>query len=177
MKKFLEKCKKSILFYVIIYTLVLIISREILLLFNLNYRQFIYIISLIVIVVGFISGVIQLLLKLKNKTAKIVLILLFVLLLIYPVLPLGILLGIFSYMPEKVVMKDNEKMVTYTTSFWDTNIYYYKYINPLVRSKKLKIHEKYSEYDIYTITYYDDEGNIIKEESKEFDKSKLYVNN
>ena len=71
MKKFLEKCKKSILFYVIIYTLVLIISREILLLFNLNYRQFIYIISLIVIVVGFISGVIQLVLKLKNKTAKI----------------------------------------------------------------------------------------------------------
>lgn len=68
-------------------------------------------------------------------------------------------------------------MVTYTTSFWDTDIYYYKYINPLVRNKKLKIHEKYSEYDIYTITYYDDEGNIIKEESKEFDKSKLYVNN
>lgn len=63
MKKFLEKCKKSILFYVIIYTLVLIISREILLLFNLNYRQFIYIISLIVIVVGFISGVIQLVLN------------------------------------------------------------------------------------------------------------------
>lgn len=177
MKKFLEKCKKSILFYVIIYTLILIISREILLLFNLNYMQFIYIISLIIILVGFICGVIQLLLKIKNKTAKIISICIFVILLIYPVLPFGGFLFIFSYMPEKVVMKDNEKLVTYTSSFWDVDIYYYKYLNPFIRSTKLKIHEQYSEHDIYTITYYDDEGNIIKEESKQFDKSKLYVNN
>lgn len=177
MKKFFEKCKKSILFYVIIYTLILIISREILLLFNLNYMQFIYIISLIFIVVGFICGVIQLLLKIKNKVAKIISIVVFAILLIYPVLPFGVFLTVFSYMPEKVVMKDNEKIVTYTSSFWDTDIYYYKYLNPLVRSTKLKIHEQYSEHDIYTITYYDDEGNIIKEESKEFDKSELYVNN
>lgn len=170
MKKNLEKYKKSIIFYWIIYILVLLITKIIINIFNMEYRQWIYNISLIVIIIGFISGIIQLLLKIKKKIIKIVTIVIFVILMLL-ISPYTFFFLLFTYEEEDVVMKDDKKMVSYTQTFWDTNIDYYDYINPIVRGKNKKIKENYTENSIYTIIYYDEDGNVIKENTKSYNNS------
>ena len=64
---FFEKYKKTILFYWFIYLIVLIVSREILLKCNMEYRGWVYSVSEVVLIIGLIVGIIQLILRIKRK--------------------------------------------------------------------------------------------------------------
>ena len=56
-------------------------------------------------------------------------------------------------------------MVTYTQSFWDKRINYYKYINFLVRRTYPKLEEYYGENGEHILTKYNDNGEVMKEEN------------
>lgn len=79
----------------------------------------------------------------------------------------------FTYQPEHIIEKDGKQMVAYVDSFLDVNIYYYDYINPVVRGSQLKIYENYGSggYDPFNreemptvkqYIYYDENGKVIK---------------
>ena len=131
MKNILEKLKKSVLIYVILYAIVFIIGNLILNAFNMQFRETIYFVSLIFIAIGTIIGIIQLLCKIKNQSIKLTLITLFIVTLI-PCFLYTFVLGIFAYKPEHIVIKDNKKMVAYVSGFMDTYVEYYDYKNYLV---------------------------------------------
>ena len=78
MKNILEKLKKSVLIYVILYAIVFILGNLILNAFNMRFRETIYFVSLIFIAIGTIIGIIQLLCKIKNQSIKLTLITLFI---------------------------------------------------------------------------------------------------
>lgn len=67
----MEKAKKYmpriILLDTIIYALIIVALYFILSCFKLMFREWIYIVSTIIIMVGFVVGIIQLLLKIKKK--------------------------------------------------------------------------------------------------------------
>ncbi|WP_207716466.1 hypothetical protein [Clostridium beijerinckii] len=85
----------------------------------------------------------------------------------------GYLVFAFTYRPEHIVEKDGKQMVAYVDSFLDVHIYYYDYINPIVRGSQLKIYENYGSggYDpfdreempvVKQYIYYDEKGKEIK---------------
>ncbi|WP_238861096.1 hypothetical protein [Clostridium sp. YIM B02569] len=85
----------------------------------------------------------------------------------------GFLVFVFTYKPEHIIEKDGKQMVAYVDSFLDVHIYYYDYINPVVRGSQLKIYESYGSggYDPFNreempvvkqYIYYDEDGKVIK---------------
>ena len=115
---FFEKYKKTILFYWFIYLIVLIVSREILLKCNMEYRGWVYIVSWGVFIIGFITGIIQLILRIKKKSIKIIGMILFIDLIIF-CSPYVLLFFAVTCQEEDIVTYENQKMVIYTQSFWD----------------------------------------------------------
>ena len=87
------------------------------------FREWIYIISAIIIMFGFIVGIIQLLLKIKKKIVKIILISTFIMLFLIST-SIIYLCGAFGYTPEHVVEKDGQKFVTYVSGFKRTYVNY-----------------------------------------------------
>lgn len=160
---FFEKYKKTILFYWFIYLIVLILSREILLKCNMEYRGWVYIVSWGVFIIGFVAGIIQFILRIKKKSIKIIGMILFTILIIF-CSPYVLLFFAVTCQEEDIVTYENQKMVTYTQSFWDKRINYYEYINFLVRRRYPKLEEYYGENGEHILTYYDDNGEVIKEE-------------
>lgn len=67
MGKIKKYIPRVILLDIILYTFLLVILFFILSLFNLMFREWIYIVSAIIIIVGFVIGIIQLLLKIRKK--------------------------------------------------------------------------------------------------------------
>ena len=174
MKKIFYKFKKSILMYTIVHFCIIIIINLILNAFNMNYREWIYLLSLILCSIGFFVGMIQLLWKIKKKTVKIIVIILFIIGLIPCALYMYILC-IFAYQPEHIVMRDGKKMVAYVNGFMDTYVEYYDYKSFFTVGNKLKIKEYYGNggfdpiknkyghnYPVITTEYYDENGNILK---------------
>ncbi len=170
MKKYIPRI---ILIDTIIFILIFIIIFFILKAFNLMFREWVYILSAILIILGLIVGIIQLILKLKKNVLKISLILVFIIFLIL-LSPIAYLAFAFGYQPEHVVYKDGEKYIAYVNGFLDTYVYYYDYKNLLVVGNKMKIKEYYGnggfdpiknrygyEYKVLNTTYYDANGNII----------------
>ena len=177
MKNILEKLKKSVLIYVILYAIVFILGNLILNAFNMRFRETIYFVSLIFIAIGTIIGIIQLLCKIKNQSIKLTLITLFIVTLI-PCSLYTFVLGIFAYKPEHIVIKDNKKMVAYVSGFMDTYVEYYDYKNYLVVGNKIRIKEYYGnggfdpienkygyKYNVESTTYYDENGKILRTEN------------
>lgn len=81
-------------------------------------------------------------------------------------------------MPEYVIEKEGKKYVAYVNGFWNTQVNYYNYENPLVTSKYKAITEDYgeggfdpigkeSDYEILQTVYYDAKGNILKYKDKD----------
>ena len=161
--QFFEKYKKTILFYWFIYLIALILSREILLICHMEYRGWIYTVSGFVLIIGFIVGIIQLILRIKKKSIKIIGMVLFIILIIFCT-PYTLLFFALTSAEEDIVTYENQKMVTYTQVFWDKRITYYNYINFLVRERYPKLEEYYGENGEHILTYYDDNGEVIKEE-------------
>jgi len=172
MSKIKKYIPRIILLDTILYTLIIIVLYFILSSFKLMFREWIYIVSTIIIMVGFVIGIVQLLLKIKKKIVKWIMISIFIILLLLST-PMIYLFGIFAYTPEHVVEKDGKEYVAYVNGFLKTYVYYYDYKNFLVVGNQKKIKEYYGsggfdpienkygyEYNVKSTTYYDENGNI-----------------
>jgi hypothetical protein len=94
---------------------------------------------------------------------------------------LVIILILFSLMPTTdIVIRDNVKMAREAHSFLLSNgIYYYEYKNMFIRGNKIQIEEKYnntlSKSEYMGTVYYDEEGNITREDYNLIDSELLPV--
>lgn len=181
MEKIKKYIPKIILLDTIIYTLIIVTLYFILSSFKLMFREWIYIVSAVIIIGGLVAGIIQLLLKIKEKVLRNVLIGIVIILLLLST-PIIFFLGAFSYMPEHIVEKDGKKYIAYVNGFLRTYVYYYDYKNIFVVGNQKRIEEYYgkggfdpienkfgNKYDVEITTYYDKEGNIVNTENTKYD--------
>lgn len=138
----MKKLKKSVLFYTILYAILLYTLYLILEKFNLMFRQWINVISFIIIGTGSIIGVGQVIFSINKKWLKTILGIVFVILLVI-ISPFVYMFSIFAYKPEHVVDKNKEKYVAYVIAFHMTEVEYYEYKNLFVSGNKVKIREYY----------------------------------
>ena len=181
----MEKIKKYIpqiiLLDTILYMLIIVTLYFILSSFKLMFREWIYIVSAVIIIGGFVAGIIQLLLKIKKKILRNVLIGIVIILLLLST-PAIFFLGAFSYMPEHIVRKDGKNYVAYVNGFLRTYVYYYDYKNIFVVGNQKRIEEDYgkggfdpienkfgNKYDVEMTTYYDEDGNVDSRENTKSD--------
>lgn len=181
MEKIKKYIPKIILLDTIIYTLIIVALYFILSSFKLMFREWIYIVSAVIIIGGLVAGIIQLLLKIKEKVLRKVLIGIVIILLLLST-PIIFFLGAFSYMPEHIVEKDGKKYIAYVNGFLRTYVYYYDYKNIFVVGNQKRIEEYYgkggfdpienkfrNKYNVEITTYYDKEGNIVNTENTKYD--------
>ena len=181
MEKIKKYIPKIILLDTIIYTLIIVTLYFILSSFKLMFREWIYIVSAVIIIGGFVAGIIQLLLKIKEKVLRNVLIGIVIILLLLST-PAIFFLGAFSYMPEHIAKKDGKNYVAYVNGFLRTYVSYYDYKNIFVVGNQKRIEEDYgkggfdpienkfgNKYDVETTTYYDENGNVVSRENTKSD--------
>lgn len=180
MKKILNKCKKSIIFYTCIFFVLFILSKIIINLNGLDYMKYIYESSMIIILLGIILGIVQIFLKTKSTRGKKIIIICCACILTIIIIFYKLIFSIIeNQAPEYIIEKDNKKYVVYVYSWLDTKVEYYNYINFLLRGTKKKIQDNYNNVSldvlnkkvrgIYTPNntyYYDEEGNIINKNHK-----------
>jgi len=144
-KKILTSCKKSILFYTVIYIIIFIVSKVILNALGMKYMQYINYFSIILVLIGIISGVIQIFVNSKSKNLRICIIIFSIF--IIGIMLIGspiILLFIGLLPPEHIVEKDNKKYVAYVYSWLDTRVEYYDYINFFLMGNTERIEDFYN---------------------------------
>lgn len=181
MEKIKKYIPKIILLDTILYMLIIVTLYFILSSFKLMFREWIYIVSAVIIICGFVAGIIQLLLKIKEKILRNVLIGIVIILLLLST-PAIFFLGAFSYMPEHIVRKDGKKYVAYVNGFLRTYVSYYDYKNIFVVGNQKRIEEDYgkggfdpienkfgNKYDVEMTTYYDEDGNVVSRENTKSD--------
>lgn len=181
MEKIKKYIPKIILLDTILYMLIIVTLYFILSSFKLMFREWIYIVSAVIIIGGFVAGIIQLLLKIKKKILRNVLIGIVIILLLLST-PAIFFLGAFSYMPEHIVRKDGKNYVAYVNGFLRTYVYYYDYKNIFVVGNQKRIEEDYgkggfdpienkfgNKYDVEMTTYYDEDGNVVSRENTKSD--------
>lgn len=181
MEKIKKYIPKIILLDTILYMLIIVTLYFILSSFKLMFREWIYIVSAVIIIGGFVAGIIQLLLKIKKKILRNVLIGIVIILLLLST-PAIFFLGAFSYMPEHIVRKDGKKYVAYVNGFLRTYVYYYDYKNIFVVGNQKRIEEDYgkggfdpienkfgNKYDVEMTTYYNEDGNVVSRENTKSD--------
>jgi len=181
MEKIKKYIPKIILLDTMLYTLIIVTLYFILSSFKLMFREWIYIVSAVIIIGGFVAGIIQLLSKIKEKVLRNVLIGIVIILLLLST-PAIFFLGAFSYMPEHIVRKDGKKYVAYVNGFLRTYVYYYDYKNIFVVGNQKRIEEDYgkggfdpienkfgNKYDVEMTTYYDEDGNVVSRENTKSD--------
>lgn len=137
-KKFI---KNNFLIYAILYCIIFVASRYLLNKINIEFMDWFCYLSYNFIFISIVIGIIQLILKIKIKIAKIISII-SVIIVFFIVSMLFNIAQAFMYRENYVIKKDNIKMETEYT-YWDkvSDIYYYKYINPFMRSYKKINHE------------------------------------
>ena len=181
MEKFKKNIPKIILLDTILYMLIIVTLYFILSSFKLMFREWIYIVSAVIIIGSFVAGIIQLLLKIKKKILRNVLIGIVIILLLLST-PAIFFLGAFSYTPEHIVRKDGKNYVAYVNGFLRTYVSYYDYKNIFVVGNQKRIEEDYgkggfdpienkfgNKYDVETTTYYDENGNVVSRENTKSD--------
>lgn len=174
MNKIKSYNQRTILLDAIFYTLIIVGLHFILSIYKLRFMRWIYIVSSIIIMIGFICGVIQLLLKIKIKFVKNTLLSTFIVLLLLSA-PIIYFCVRLTYTPEYIVEKDGKEYVAYVYGiFLRVNVRYYDYKNIFISGNQLRIYENYGEgaFDpiknkrkyknkIKSVTYYDENGKII----------------
>ena len=181
MEKIKKYIPKIILLDTILYTLIMVAVYFILSFFKLMFREWIYIVSAIIIIGGFVAGIIQLVLKIKENVLRNVLIGIVIILLLL-LTPAIFFLGAFSYTPEHIVRKDGKNYVAYVNGFLRTYVSYYDYKNIFVVGNQKRIEEDYgkggfdpienkfgNKYDVEMTTYYDKDGNVVSRENTKSD--------
>ena len=144
MNKIFKYIPKIILLDTILFCFIIVALYYLLSFFNLMFRNWIYTVSAIIVMLGFVVGIIQLLLKIKKENVKIALIITFIILLL-PLIRIISLLWAFGYEKEYVVERDGKMFIAYVHSFYATRVSYYDYKNIFVVGNKLKISEYYDD--------------------------------
>ncbi len=169
MKNIFKKLRKSALLYTVIYICILITTDYILNIFNMNYREWVLILSFILIVIGFIVSIIQFICKINNKIIKIVTSIVFIIILM-PCAFYTFMFCSIGYEEEHVVIKDDKKMVAYVHNFMETYVRYYDYKSFLTKGAEPRIEEYYgnggfdpieNNHPVISVKYYDENGNVI----------------
>lgn len=174
MMSVINKVKSNILLSTGIYILVFVVLKIFLMILEIEFMQYIYKFSLFVIVIGLISGLIQLAHKNESKIVKVSIGLLITAIAILGTIYAQIILLLYvAYFPtEHVVEKENGKMVGYVHSFLRTRVDYYEYINFFLRGENIDFSEDYGKggfdpienpniHAVSGYTYYDKNGKAI----------------
>ena len=111
----MRKIKQNSIIFVILYGLIFYSINFILSINNIVFMNWIYYFSNGIIILGSIIGICM-----------------------------YIYISLISYTPEYIIIKDGKKMVADVEGFHHTYIYYYEYINILVRKKSTVDIEHYS---------------------------------
>lgn len=118
----------------------------------------------IIAVFGFLAGTIQLIIRIRDIMVKAVFIAI-LLFLVISISPLAMLsFSLICDEKEQIVTIDNTKMVLHNVGFEKKEMLYFDYINIFMRGKNKKIYEYINRDGTQGRIYYDDNGNIIKEE-------------
>ncbi len=172
--KAINKIKDKSLIYSLIYLCLFIIFWFILNALNYEYLQWFKIFSVLLIIIGIIIGTVitirnskyeekdKFLLYCVYLAIELIISFIVILIISFPLL----------YQTEKIVKKDGILYIEEKYSFLLSNhINYYKFSNIIFRTKKVTIYKSYnnslSDDEYLKTTYYDDEGKVIKEETKE----------
>lgn len=135
----------------------------------MNYREWVLILSFILIVIGFIVSIIQFICKINNKIIKIVTSIVFIIILM-PCAFYTFMFCSIGYEEEHVVIKDDKKMVAYVHNFMETYVRYYDYKSFLTKGAEPRIEEYYgnggfdpieNNHPVISVKYYDENGNVI----------------
>lgn len=172
--KVINKIKDKLLIYSLIYLCLFVIFWFILDTLNYEYLQWFKIFSVLLIIIGIMTGTV---ITIKNsKYEEKDKVLLYCVYLAIELIISFIVILIISfpllYQTEKIVKKDGSLYIEEKYSFLLSNhINYYKFSNIIFRTKKVSIYKSYnnslSDDEYLKTTYYDDEGKVIKEETKE----------
>ncbi len=148
MKQFINKIKFNIFTYLIIYILIFIITKLIINACGFEFMYCIYKFSLGVIILGLIASIVQTILKAKEKSTKICIIICVVCISAF-LAPIGALYIAFlppeHIIAEHALKKDKKQMVGYVRAFLSTEVDYYEYYNVFFRSKYKSIVDDYGE--------------------------------
>ena len=172
--KVISKIKDKLLIYSLIYLCLFVIFWFILNALNYEYLQWFKIFSVLLIIIGIMIGTVitirnskyeekdKFLLYCVYLAIELIISFIVILIISFPLL----------YQTEKIVKKDGILYIEEKYSFLLSNyINYYKFSNIIFRTKKVSIYKSYnnslSDDEYLKTTYYDDEGKVIKEETKE----------
>jgi len=133
--RLVKHIKNRILFYTVIFSGAFFFLKILLNIYNLEYRNKIYFVFLLIVTVGVIVGVIQLVRKIKSEKKKnIVTSVVYTLCIFLALFSLLIFAGLA--MPEHIIYEDGNKFVGYSDGLIDRHLYdYYKCENFFIRSK------------------------------------------
>ncbi len=140
--KIYKHIKKYILIYTGIYILLYIGLCITLPLYELKFRSWINIVSIVIIIGGIVVGVLQLLMKIKIKAIKYVLVSIFCIIALISSIYIHIIFGFIGMFDSEYVIKADEKKYVAKVSEWmgETIVKYYGYKNIFVSENKLRIY-------------------------------------
>lgn len=188
-EEIVNSCKRNILFYTLVYMILFLLSKVILHLFGLQYRQFMNYFSAILILIGIIASVIQMFLHSKTKDTRTCIIICSVSIFILFMILSPIILLFIAFIPsEHVVERENKKYVAYVSSFLDTRVTYYDYVNFFLLGNTKRIEEFYNNigidileenvkdsYEPTSTTYYDENEKVVQQENSNSTKNTEFV--
>lgn len=183
MKKIFNKIKDNIFLTDLIFIIFNILLNILFYIFNIRFRLWFIIFIIIISILGFIIGIIQLLYKAsENKKTIIIFSLLYVvcmIIFIIIVMPFISFVSFFCYRPEHTVILDGKKYVAVVNSFLYVDVDYYDYYGPLLMGTKVRVHGYFGEggFDPFVnfnnvnnveYTYYDSNEKIISKKEERF---------
>lgn len=183
MKKIFNKIKNNIFLTDLIFIIFNIFLNIIFYIFNIRFRLWFIIFIIIISILGFVIGIIQLLYKAsENKKTIIIFSLLYVvcmIIFIIVVMPFVSFVSFFCYRPEHTVILDGKKYVAVVNSFLYVDVDYYDYYGPLLMGTKVRVHGYFGEggFDPFVnfnnvnnveYTYYDSNEKIISKKEERF---------
>lgn len=183
MKKIFNKIKNNIFLIDLIFIIFNILLNILFYIFNIRFRLWFIIFIIIISILGFVIGIIQLLYKAsENKKTIIIFSLLYVvcmIIFIIIVMPFISFVSFFCYRPEHTVILDGKKYVAVVNSFLYVDVDYYDYYGPLLMGTKVRVHGYFGEggFDPFVnfnnvsnveYTYYDSNEKIISKKEERF---------
>ena len=151
------------------------ISKVILSALKMEYRQYINYFSTILIIIGIISGVIQIFIKSKSKSTRICIIICSICIISIMIICSPIILLFIAFLPpEHIVEKNDKKYVAHVYSWFDTRVEYYDYVNFFLMGNTKRMEDSYNNvgrdvlaedvkdmYNPTSTTYYNEDGKVI----------------
>ena len=175
MKKILLSIANNLLVSTVLFIAIFLVLKILLLLLNLDFRQWLSYAAIGLSVVGIIAGLLQLVIKPNKKIALKIAEVLAVVVISAPSVLFLVSIGVWYHSPEHTITVDGRIMVARVSAFLHTNVYCYDYVGPLFRGKGVRLSVDYGEGAFDPLennhsivlgpeggyTWYDNQGNPI----------------